>query len=150
MDSEQRRQRQAHLERAVREAGLPLTVQRRVIFEAVLDLGGHPTADQVHGEVRRRLDGISRTTVYRTLETLVRLEVITKACHPGTAVRFDAETGLHHHLVCMRCDRVEDIHDARLDTLPVPDTTSFGFEVKDFRVQLRGLCRRCREEEVSS
>jgi Fe2+ or Zn2+ uptake regulation protein len=96
------------------------------------------------------LDGVSRTTVYRTLETLVRLDVITKACHPGSSVRYDAQTGIHHHLVCLRCNSVQDFHDARLDGLAVPDTTHFGFEVKDFRVQLRGLCRRCREEEVSA
>jgi len=95
----------------------------------------------------RRDPGVARATVYRTLESLARIGVITKACHPGKAIRYDSLTETHHHLVCLRCDTVIDIADERLDALPVPDTSSFGFEITDFRVQLRGLCRRCRELE---
>jgi len=38
------------------------------------------------------------------------------------------------------------VHPA-LDALRVPDTSGLGFDVTDFRVQLRGVCKRCREEE---
>jgi len=124
-----------------------VTQQRLVVLEAVLDLDNHPTADQVHETVAHRDPGVSRATVYRTLESLARLGVITKACHPGKTVRYDSRTEPHHHLVCLRCDAVTDIADDRLDALPVPDTTGLGFEVSDFRVQLRGICRRCRELE---
>jgi len=130
-----------------RERGLPLTEQRMVVLEAVLDLDDHPTADRVHEVVARRDSGVSRATVYRALESLARIGVITKACHPGKAVRYDSRTEIHHHLVCLRCDDVIDISDGRLDALPVPDTSRLGFEVSDFRVQLRGICRRCRELE---
>ena len=130
-----------------RERGLPLTEQRQVVLEAVLDLDNHPTADQVHEAVSRRDPRVSRATVYRTLESLARIGVITKACHPGKAIRYDSRTETHHHLVCLRCDTVIDIADERLDALPVPDTSSFGFEIRDFRVQLRGVCRRCRKLE---
>jgi Fe2+ or Zn2+ uptake regulation protein len=44
------------------------------------------------------------------------------------------------------CDAVIDVTDERLNELPIPDTSAVGFEVKDFRVQLRGLCRSCREK----
>jgi Fe2+ or Zn2+ uptake regulation protein len=117
------------------------------VLEAVLDLDNHPTADQVHEAVARANPGVSRATVYRALESLTRIGVITKACHPGKAVRYDSRPETHHHLVCLRCDEVIDISDERLDALPVPDTSGYGFEVSDFRVQLRGICRRCRELE---
>jgi Fur family peroxide stress response transcriptional regulator len=130
-----------------RERGLPLTPQRAAVLEAVLDLDNHPTADQVHEAVAGKKPGVSRATVYRALESLVGVGAITKACHPGKAVRYDSRTETHHHLVCLRCDEVVDITDERLDALPVPDTSRHGFEVSDFRVQLRGICRRCRELE---
>jgi len=128
---------------------VPLTPQRRAVLEAVLDLGNHPTADQVHQALAVRRPRPSRATVYRTLESLARLGVITKACHPGRPVRYDGRTEMHHHLVCLRCDEITDISDARLDRLAVPDTSALGFEVSDFRVQLRGVCRRCRKLEES-
>ena len=147
MDDSVRAQRLADLARICRERGLRCTVQRRAILEAVLELNSHPTAEQVYEAVLPRLPGISKTTVYRALESLARLGVITKACHPGAAARFDGRTELHHHLICLSCDAVVDISDERLDALVVPDTSGFGFEVTDFKVQLRGICRRCREHQ---
>lgn len=135
------------LRRACREHGLTFTPQRRAVLRVLLDLDDHPTADRVHAALSRRRVRVSRATVFRALESLVRLGVITKACHPGSAVRYDGRTEQHHHLVCLRCDRVEDFSDKHLDALPVPDTRRFGFTVADFRVQLRGICRECREQE---
>lgn len=132
-------------EQLCRGKGVPFTVQRRTVLEVMLALDQHPTADQVYAVVTARLPGVSRATVYRTFETLVRMGLITKASHPGKAVRFDTRTEVHHHLVCMNCDAVVDLVDPRLDALPIPDTAAQGFVVSDFRVQLRGLCRRCRQ-----
>lgn len=144
MDEATRQARIESFERLCREHGLRATVQRRVILEAVLGLDNHPTADQVYERVVGGLPGVSRTTVYRALESLARLGVITKACHPGAVVRYDRHTDLHHHLICLHCDGIVDVSNARLDDLEVPNTSAYGFEVADFRVQLRGLCRRCR------
>jgi Fe2+ or Zn2+ uptake regulation protein len=136
---------QAYL-RICRDRGLRSTVQKRAILETVLDLESHPTADQVYDLVTRNSPDISRTTVYRALEGFARLGIITKACHPGSATRYDANIGLHHHLICLHCDAVVDISDAALDALTIPDTSGFGFEVRDFRVHLRGICRQCRKQ----
>ncbi|MCM2315198.1 MAG: transcriptional repressor [Thermoanaerobaculia bacterium] len=135
--------RRESIQERCRATGLKLTIQRQVVIEALLELPDHPKADEIHAVVAARMPGISRTTTYRTLEQLVRVGVIGKACHPGSASRYDNRTDLHHHLVCMECEAMIDISDTRLDRLPVPDTSGFGFEVHDFRVQLRGLCRRC-------
>jgi len=149
LDFRAKQSRLQEFERLCRERGAPLTTQRRVVLRAVLDLDCHPTADQVYSFPAVRRARISRATVYRTLEYLVRTGAITKACHTGGVVRYDGRIAVHHHLVCLRCDAVFDIADVRLDALPIPDTSGFGFEVRDFRVQLRGLCRSCRRQEES-
>jgi Fe2+ or Zn2+ uptake regulation protein len=132
-------------ERLCHERGERCTVQRRVILDAVLNLDDHPTADRVFEVVRHRLPDLAMPTVYRTLEYLARIGVITKACHPGRATRYDPRTDLHHHLICLGCSQIIDFEDETLDQLTVPDTSGMDFEVRDFRVQLRGLCRSCRE-----
>ncbi|HRX84343.1 MAG TPA: transcriptional repressor, partial [Phycisphaerae bacterium] len=58
-------------EQLCRQQGLALTVQRRTILSVLLDSDDHPTADQVYEIVRQRLPGLSRTTVYRVLDTFV-------------------------------------------------------------------------------
>jgi Fe2+ or Zn2+ uptake regulation protein len=147
MDKRSRQERLELLRQACRKRGQILTPQRRAVLRAVLDLADHPTADEVHAALARRRLRVGRATVFRTLENLARLGVITKACHPGNAARYDGHLERHHHLVCLGCDRIIDFTDARLDSLPVPSTRRFGFRVSDYTVELRGMCRECREQE---
>jgi Fur family peroxide stress response transcriptional regulator len=135
------------LEAACRRHGLPLTVQRRVVLEALAGRTDHPTADQLLVDVRTRLPDLSRTTVYRVLETLVRLGLAVKTCTPGSAVRFDPRTERHHHLVCLRCDRVMDLHAPSLDRLRLSTVKASGFEISDYSVHFRGTCPECRRRE---
>ena len=130
-----------------RQRGERCTVQRRVILESVLELDNHPSADQIFDAVEERLPGIARTTVYRSLEHLARIGVITKACHPGRVARFDPRLDLHHHLVCLHCNDFIDFEDEMLNGMPIPDTSVSGFQVNDYRVQLRGICKKCQEKQ---
>jgi Fur family peroxide stress response transcriptional regulator len=131
--------------RLCREQGIALTPQRLAILEAVLVLGDHPSADEVHRRLARRRS--RRATVFRTLEGFARSGVLRKASHAGASVRYDGRGERHHHLVCVRCDRIVDICDENLDAVSVPDTRRFGFRVLDLQVELRGICRECREQE---
>ena len=147
MDEPVRTERIELFRRLCRERGERCTVQRRVILGTVLELDNHPSADQIFDAVDTRLPGIARTTVYRALDHLARMGVITKACHPGRVARFDPRLELHHHLVCLRCNEFFDFDDDGLNELKIPDTSAFGFEVNDYRVQLRGICKSCKERE---
>jgi Fur family peroxide stress response transcriptional regulator len=142
----ERRDRLEQLEKLCRDAGIPCTIQRRALLEAVLDRDDHPTANQVFEAVRVVNPRISRATAHRNLELLSEMGVITKTCHTGRVFRYDARVDIHHHLICLRCNSVVDIDDDNLSSLTVPDTSAFGFEVSDFRVQLRGICRNCRKK----
>lgn len=145
VDEQTRTERLQQYQRLCREQNRRCTVQRRMILEAALELDDHPTADRIFEAAAERIPGIARTTVYRALDELYRMGVISRASHQGSAIRYDARIEPHHHLVCLRCNAVIDIVDARLDAVEAPDTSAFGFEVSDVRVQLRGLCRSCRE-----
>src|SRR5690606_4129269 len=103
-----------------RDKGVPLTIQRRSVLEALVRRDDHPTADQIFEDVHRMVPGISRTTVYRVLEALVDAGVAQRVCHPGAAARFDSRTERHHHLVCIRCEKVLDIMVPSLDALLMP------------------------------
>ena len=130
-----------------REVGFQLTVQRRVILEAVLLRDDHPTAEQICDTIRAQVPEISRGTVYRTLNSLVQLGAIRRAHHLGPATRFNSNTGQHHHLVCVRCSRVIDIEDTRLDNLPVPDRKRTGFRITDYSIHFTGLCAECQKAD---
>ena len=146
MAGESKPERMARFERLCRARGLPVTTQRRTIYETILDREDHPTADQIHDVVCRRIRSISRTTVYRILDTLVELGLITKICHHGSAARFDPKVYQHHHLVCLYCDRIIDLEEQRLNQVAWPNVRRHGFEIRDYHIHFRGICAVCRDK----
>ena len=62
----------------LRARGLRLTAPRQMVLEAVYGLG-HATPDQIHAEVAKRAAGVNITTVYRTLELLEELGLVSHA-----------------------------------------------------------------------
>lgn len=137
----------AELEAACRREGLPVTVQRRVILDALAGRDDHPSADQILAQVRGRLPTVSRTTVYRVLDTLVALGVAARTDSPGGAARFDPRTTRHHHLVCTRCDAIVDVHDPALDGLTLRAARRAGFDIENYSVHFRGVCPTCRSKQ---
>jgi Fur family peroxide stress response transcriptional regulator len=133
---------EAELKARFAASGLPLTIQRRAILDELRLRDDHPTADLMYEAVSARLAGLSRATVYRTLETLVELGLAARICHPGSSARYDGKTWRHHHLICDGCGTVLDVELPRLE-LPAPRTHGSGFVVRDFSVQFSGLCYDC-------
>ena len=123
--------------------GVPYTIQRRTVFEVLQGRSDHPTAETVHAEVTDRLPGLSKATVYRSLETLVELGLAVRIGHPGSSARYDPKTWRHHHLICDACGVVSDLEDDALDRLPVATAGREGFQVRDYSVQFSGLCATC-------
>jgi Fur family peroxide stress response transcriptional regulator len=131
---------------AHRENGLPVTTQRRAVFEAILDRTDHPTAEQLYRAVRGQLPQISRMTVHRILATFVSLGLVAQTCHPGSAARFDPKLRQHHHLVCLVCGRIIDVEDPRLNHIPWPKVNPRKFQIEGYHVHFRGSCARCRQK----
>jgi len=126
-----------------RSQGLALTVQRRVILENLAGRCDHPTADQIYSAIKDRLPGISRTTVYRVLEAFVDLGIIQRISNPGATARFDAETGRHHHLFCLKCQKVCDLCSPSLNGIPIPTRDEASFDITDYSITFTGTCRDC-------
>jgi Fur family transcriptional regulator, peroxide stress response regulator len=141
-------QRLKDFEALCRRLGVPLTVQRRVVLQTVLERDDHPTADQILETVKDRVPGISRTTVYRVLDTLADMGVIRRLHHAGAAARYDGKIHRHHHMICKKCNKVIDLEDQKLDRTRVSHVSNEEFEIEDFSVHLIGTCSACRQAKV--
>jgi Fur family peroxide stress response transcriptional regulator len=130
-----------------RKSGLSVTRQRLAIFEALAASREHPSAEDIHRAVRKRVPHLSLATVYKNLESLREIGAVSDVNALHEHGRYEAAlpgTGAgkpHHHLVCISCRKVVDLHDAALDGLRVSDT--LGFQVRALKVQVEGICPDC-------
>ena len=135
------------MEERCRKNGLSLTVQRRAILENLSSRTDHPTADQIYAAIQDRIAGVSRTTVYRVLETFVQLGLAQKISNPEAKARFDADTSRHHHATCLECEKIIDIDGSVLPDIDLSRVDLKGFEVFDCSVVAVGLCKDCRSKD---
>lgn len=145
----------AELERRIKRftetcsrAGIKVTHQRTEIFREVACSDEHPDAETVYQRVSKRVTGISRDTVYRTLSTLEAQGLISRTSAMGSAVRYDANMDRHHHFVCKVCGQVNDFASEALDDLPIPRSVKAFGSVESAQVQVRGICLSCARKKT--
>ncbi len=134
------------LEERCEEEGLRLTVQKRKVFSSLLEHDDHPTADEIFKSVEEDIPGVSRTTVYRILESLTDAGLARRVYHPDDQYRFDPNTGHHHHLVCTSCEKVVDVSVPDLQEVAPSDQELDDFHVEDYSIYFRGTCRDCQND----
>lgn len=128
--------------------GVRNTRQRTAVVALLDTLDGFHSAKDIH----RRLDddeaGVGLTTVYRTLQSLAEVgavdvlhmdsgETLYRACRTDTH---------HHHLVCTRCGRTEEIDGGPVEAWAQAVAEKFGFELTGHDAEVFGVCAACARE----
>ncbi len=132
--------------RLLRSRGQRVTRPRIAVVEALARLHGHPSAEQVAAEVATAAPGVHRATVYRTLEKLADLGVVTHVhmSHGTTAYHLsDAHGEPHLHARCLVCGRVLDLPPDLLDGARDRVADEVGFDLDTGHVALSGRCADC-------
>jgi Fur family ferric uptake transcriptional regulator len=126
-----------------------MTRQRRVILEELRKFTHHPTADEIHDVVRRKIPKISLGTVYRNLEVLYDLGEIKKLEFGGTAKRFDGDPEEHYHIRCNLCDRVDNAPFPPLKDIEDRIIRETDYRIIGHRLEFYGLCPECAKNIVA-
>lgn len=130
---------------ALRRRGERVTRPRRVVVEALASLPGHPTAEQVVAAVEAGDSGVHRATVYRALDALTSLGVVTHVHvgHGATSYHLASPSHLHAH--CRSCGAVVDLPEHLLGPVRAELLASHGFALDASHIALSGQCAACRE-----
>ncbi|AEH11342.1 MULTISPECIES: Fur family transcriptional regulator [Protofrankia] len=127
----------------LRSRGYRLTPQRQLVLEAVTRLG-HATPEEIVTEVRRTAGGVNISTVYRTLDLLEELDLVSHAhLSHGAPTYHAAGLAEHVHLVCGGCGAVQEIPSNVLADLVTRLRDDFDFSVDVSHVALAGRCGDC-------
>jgi Fe2+ or Zn2+ uptake regulation protein len=131
----------------LKEAGLRVTKSRLAVYEALVSLGAHRSAEEVHRALGKRGTWLSRTTVYGALETFSRTGIVMSAdAGPGRCL-YEARAHWHHHAVCRVCGSVSDV-DCVVGAKPCLEASGDWGDVDEAQVIFRGTCRRCASKRL--
>ncbi|WP_163329175.1 Fur family transcriptional regulator [Desulfurobacterium thermolithotrophum] len=117
------------------------TKQKAIVFQVVQSSHDHPTAETIYERAKKELQTISLGTVYRILKELVA-EGKIKEIIVNKQSRFDPNTDFHHHFICKKCGKIEDVK------VPLCRYTCKKLEEKNYIIEeieykFYGLCDKC-------
>ena len=126
------------------EKGYRLTPQRMMILSAIENSDDHISAEEIYAQVTAKYPHVNISTVYRTLELLKKLGLVTETDLGGGRVRYHpAEKGHHHHLVCIECGTVIDLDESLLSSLKSMLLHEYKFSADLKHLAIFGRCANC-------
>jgi Fur family ferric uptake transcriptional regulator len=129
----------------LQENGHRLTPQRMLVIEALHNSDKHISAEEIYRQLHDRYPYANISTVYRTLELLRKLDLVTETDFGEGRVRYHvADKGHHHHLVCHGCGKIIDLDESVLYPLKGTVLQKYGFDADLKHVAISGECSACR------
>jgi len=126
-----------------REVKLSVTPQRLSIFKALIQDSSHPSPESIYQSIKIEHPTISLATVYKTLDTFEKYEIISMVTPLYNTVRYDPMTKRHHHLVCVQCKRVIDLDHPQLDKIKIPAGINHQHQLIDYSIHFNIICSDC-------
>jgi Fur family peroxide stress response transcriptional regulator len=126
-----------------RNSGYRATPQRIAISRYILHNHEHPTAQEAYLEVKKRYPTVSLATIYATIKILKGSGLIKELNLPQGQTRFDPNTELHAHLICMQCGSISDWSDPTMPKLIAKVSADANFTVMESSLELKGICDSC-------
>lgn len=133
----------------LKKNGFKITPKREAIIAFFLKNNRYATPETVWKEAKKSLSHLGLPTVYRNLEQMRKIGILTQV--DGTENRF--YFGLcraknpeehHHHIVCTKCHKMSEVKTCEFENLTASIEKITGFKIFEHSLQLKGLCRQCR------
>ena len=128
----------------LKERGFRLTPQRMMIVSAIENSDHHISADEIYAQVVESYPIVNISTVYRTLDLLKRLSLVTETDLGEGRVRYHPSAkGHHHHLICQECGSMTELDGSMLASLENALIEEYSFKADLRHLAILGRCRKC-------
>ncbi len=139
------------IERMLRENGLKVTRARRAIIEEIFAHQEHVHPNVLLQELERKGKKVSRATLYRTLDFLIKKGLVRRMHFEARQPEYDPNYGLseHDHLICLNCGNTVEFRDEELRSRQKEICKIFNFTPVRRYVQIFGYCQspeKCAQE----
>ena len=131
------------------EKGYRMTPQRLMIVTAIENATNHTNAEEIFEQVIQKYPNVNISTVYRTLDLLEELGMVTKTDLGDGSVRYHpVNKGHHHHLVCRDCGAIIELNESVMEGLKQSLLRDYSFVAELQHLGIRGRCVRCNRKIV--
>ncbi len=144
MRTVEKQNKKSRLNESLKNSGMKLTRQRKLVYDTLLEKLDHPTAEDLFFRARKKQPEISMATVYNCLEALVKCGLVKQVKVGKTAVRYCANLCEHAHFVCEVCGAIFDLdRDNREKFKNMQIKIPRGFKIHNFEIAIHGTCSDC-------
>ena len=139
------------LKSKLKETGFKITPQRRAILEILLENDNkHLSSEEIYDLVRVSCPEIGLATVYRTMQLLSEVGLISKLNLDDGCIRYEISLNKedqhnHHHLICKKCGKIMEAKEDLLDGIEVLIQKEYKFKILDHDVKFYGICEECQK-----
>jgi Fe2+ or Zn2+ uptake regulation protein len=126
-----------------RRSGYTLTSQRRAVLEALKEVQGHPSAEDIYLLVKKKNPRVALGTVYQALSVLEEIGVVTSKRWSESPTRYDLNVAPHLDIRCAGCGEVSEIPGVELGELEEHIRDNTSYEVTRTTMVIEGFCPAC-------
>ena len=130
------------------------TMPREAILKLLSRSPKHMSAKEIYASLHRSYPGMGLSTVYRTLDLLARMGIVTKLILGDGQSRYEFKSSEkeehHHHLICTNCENIIDYSEFLSEELRLVKKTEerlakkYNFIIHDHNVEFFGICEKCK------
>lgn len=124
-------------------AKIKKTSARLAITDYFYNVGYPVDAKDILDFLRSKNLKTNKTTVYRIIDYLHRNGLLEKIEFGEGKFRYEMKKSDHHHLICDKCGRIEDITDNFIEDFEDEILNKRGFQVKKHSLEFFGICKNC-------
>jgi Fur family ferric uptake transcriptional regulator len=126
---------------------------REAILQLLSKSPKHMSAKDIYASLHRSYPGMGLSTVYRTLDLLARMGIVTKLILGDGQSRYEFKSSEkeehHHHLICTQCGKIINYSEFLDEELKLVKKTEerlagkYNFKILDHNIEFLGLCKKC-------
>ena len=107
------------VKQVLQKEGFRFTKQREAVWDELENSHDHHDADKIYENIKAKNIGVSRATVYRTLDVLAKNKFIRKLDVGDGRIRYEAKISKDHHdhMICLETGRIIEFFDEELENL---------------------------------
>ena len=141
----------------LKDKNIKITSQRLEILKYLDNNRKHQSVEEIYNILKEKNPSLSKTTVYNSLQLLVKEGIIKSMSISNSELRYDFDNQNHHHFLCKKCGKIIDVdmkckkcYVKNYNDLQCPSVAELikkGYIIDELHGYFKGLCSECKKRE---